>query len=396
MSGNRRHYDVIVVGLGTAGAATCMELARRGVSVAGFDAGTPPHTSGSHHGRSRSIRRAYMEGSAYVPMVMRAWELWRRLETDSGTELLLTTANLTVGPESGSAVRGVQASAKRYGIPHEMLSAADIRRRWPVLRPRPAYAGAFEVEAGILRPEAAITAMLAAAEAAGARLHTRTPVTAWEEEGDHVVLQTAAGRYEAAGVVLATGARVTALAQSLSRAVQPRRIPVCWFAPERNDQFALGSLPVSFWQVPVEAAAGSPYWEVYSLPIVEAGGGVKVAAHNRLAACDPDNDPPQVRAAEIASIRGFLSEFIPALADTPVTAERCFYATTPDGEFVLGPVPGSTRAVTGVFSGHGFKFAPVLGEILADLATGIGPRFDLRLFSPDRLRPQSRSGETPR
>jgi len=128
-------YDVIVIGLGTAGAAACMALARRGLSVLGLDAYRPPHCLGSHHGESRSVRRAYLEGTAYVPMAQKAWELWRRLEKESGERLLSTTGNLTIGPPEGPAVSGFMASARRAGIPHDVLTAVEIRRRWPQLTP---------------------------------------------------------------------------------------------------------------------------------------------------------------------------------------------------------------------------------------------------------------------
>ncbi|MEN8781975.1 MAG: FAD-dependent oxidoreductase, partial [Desulfobacterales bacterium] len=163
-------YDVIIAGLGTVGSATAMELARRGHSVIGLDAFRPPHNRGSHHGQSRSIRRAYLEGTGYVPMALRAWELWRRLERDTGITLLVSTGNLTIGLPDGPAVKGFLASARAGNIPHQALTAAEVRKRWPQLAPSDALAAGLEVEAGLLFPELSITMLLNEAERAGAVL----------------------------------------------------------------------------------------------------------------------------------------------------------------------------------------------------------------------------------
>ena len=196
-------FDVIVVGLGTAGAATCMELARRGVSVVGLDAFQPPHRLGSHHGESRSIRRAYMEGTGYVPLALRAWELWRRLEKDTDTNLLVTTGNLTLGPRDGKAVAGFLASARAYDIAFEELTAAEVRRRWPQLTPHDGFAAGLEKEAGVLFPESAISTFLSEAEKAGATLRFNERVDRWAEAGERVIVHTSKGVYESGRLLLA-------------------------------------------------------------------------------------------------------------------------------------------------------------------------------------------------
>jgi glycine/D-amino acid oxidase-like deaminating enzyme len=198
--------------------------------------------------------------------------------------------------------------------------------------------------------------------------------------------------------VITAGARVNALLSAHTDAplVTPRRVPVCWFTPPSAAAFSYGTYPVNFWQIPDDelgssASAGSvgradpatpsEPWEVYSLPVTDGVPGVKVAAHNRLRPCDPDSDPQMVSPEEIDLLRGFVERYIPELRGADVETERCFYATTSDGEFRLGSVPGTSAVFAGAFAGHGFKFAPVLGEILADLATGRTPGFDLSLFT---------------
>ena len=379
-------FDVIVVGLGTVGAATCMALARRGVSVIGLDAFQPPHQLGSHHGESRSIRRAYMEGTGYVPLALRAWELWRRLEKDAGTDLLVTTGNLTLGPRDGKAVAGFLASARAYDIAYEELTANEVRRRWPQLAPRDGFAAGLEKEAGVLFPESAISAFLSEAEKAGATLRFNERVDRWAEAADRVIVHTRKGAYESGRLLLAAGARNKPLLKTAGTFLSPKRVPVLWVDPPQPQEFCLGNLPVNFWQLPLAGDAGSPNClELYALPSTRTGGRVKVAAHNHLADCDPDTMIREVEIEEMATIRLFLEEFIPALATRNFTADVCLYTLTPDGEFVLGPLPGHSNVFVAALGGHGFKFAPVLGELLADMTLGIAPAYDLSMFAIGRF-----------
>lgn len=379
-------YDVIVVGLGTAGAATCMELARRGVSILGIDAFRPPHDRGNHHGESRSIRRAYLEGTAYVPMAMRAWELWRKLEKERGIDLLVRTGNLTIGPMDAPAVTGFFKSARTYDIPFEDLTAAEVRSRWPRLTPPDTFAAGLETGAGILFPERCITAMLAEAERAGAAFLFHEMVTGWAETGDRVEVYTSGGRYEGNRLMLAAGARNKALLGSRGAALLPKRVPVWWVAPPPEADFRLGTFPVNFWQVPrAEEVDDQRYGEFYSLPVIGDGGRVKVAAHNGLIDCDPETASREVAAEEDAAIREFLEKYLPWLKDRPMESHVCLYTLTPDGDFFLGPIPGQRRVFAAALAGHGFKFAPVIGEILADLLEEKTPAFDVKMFSPGRF-----------
>jgi len=375
--------DVIVAGLGTAGAAACMELARRGVRVRGFDALRPPHARGGHHGETRSVRRAYLEGTAYVPMMVRAWELWRRLERDAGVDLLTVTGNLTVGRPDGPAVTGFLASARAHAIGHELLAAAQVRRRWPALRVPDGFCAALEIEAGIVRPERAVATFLAEAEKAGAVMHFDEPVTGWRDGGGIVRVETPAGRFEAGRLLLAAGARGGPLLGEAGQLLSPRRVPVHWAKPPGAGDFALGRFPVNFWQLPVEAEEGVPgFAEFYALPVPRPDGRVKTAPHNRLEGCDPERIPDAVPEIDREKIRAFLKRCIPSLADADLQSHHCLYAMTPNGDFRLGPLPGRPRVVVAVLAGHGFKFAPVLGEILADLLQGDPPGFDVRMFRP--------------
>ena len=381
------HYDVIVVGLGTAGSATCMTLAQRGVSVLGIDAFHPPHTLGSHHGESRSVRRAYLEGTAYLPMALRAWDLWRKLEKDSGEKLLVTTHNLTIGPPDGPAVSGFLASARAGGISHDLLTAAEIRKRWPPLAPPSHFAAGLEKEAGIVFPETCIRVFLAMADTAGARLQVDERVTGWTATSGGIEVRTSQGRYTAGRVLIAAGARARRLLGDAGAMLTPKRVPVHWITPPDATAYQLGQFPVNFWQVPINETAGTSgaYREFYTLPAIKPGGRVKAAFHNQLADVDPEHPSPAVSTAEETAMRAMLQRFLPPLSDRPMTSDTCMYTLTPDDHFVLGPLPQNENVFAVALAGHGFKFAPVLGETLADVLEGITPAIDMGFFSPVRF-----------
>jgi sarcosine oxidase len=371
-------YDIIIVGTGTAGSAACLELARRGVKVLGLDAFSPPHELGSHHGRSRSIRRAYMEGTSYVPMALRTWELWRKLEQDSGETLLTTTGNLTIGRPEDSALSGFLKSARSYDIPHEELSAEEVRKRWPLLNPPDDFGAGLEVEAGVLFPEACIEALFSEAAKAGADLRTNEPLITWRADDEGVRITTAGGSYEAGRIVFTAGARNKKLLGDFAPPLQPKRVAVHWVTTPVGGAYDLGKYPVNFWQLP-------DGFEIYSLPVTEAGGRVKFAAHTKLKDCDPDTVERMVASSEQDEARSLLAEYIPGLAKNSMVSNTCLYTLSPDGEFVLGPLPEQPNVIVGAFAGHGFKFATVLGELLADISLGEQPQFDVAMFSPERF-----------
>lgn len=381
------HYDVIVVGLGTAGSATCMTLAQRGVSVLGIDAFHPPHPLGSHHGESRSVRRAYLEGTAYLPMALRAWDLWLKLEKDAGERLLVTTPNLTIGPPEGPAVSGFLASAQAGAISHDLLTAAEIRRRWPPLSPPIQFAAGLEKEAGIVFPETCIRVFLAMAETAGARLQVDERVAGWTATPGGVEVRTSLGRYTAGRVLIAAGSYAGRLLGVAGTMLTPKRVPVHWVTPPDTAAYQLGQFPVNFWQVPMAETGGTrnAYREFYSLPAIKPGGRVKAAFHNQLADGDTDSPSPAVSTAEQTAMRAMLERFLPTLSHRPMTSDTCMYTLTPDDHFVLGPLPHNENVFAVALAGHGFKFAPVLGETLADLLEGLVPTIDVGFFSPQRF-----------
>ena len=380
-------YDFIIAGLGTAGSATCMELARRGFRVLGLDKHRPPHNKGSHHGASRSVRRAYLEGTVYVPMALRSWELWRKLEKDAGQKLLVKTGNLTIGPPESPAVSGFIESAQAYKIPHACLTAAEVRKRWPQLAPPGTFVAGLEKEAGIVFPELSIAAFLAEAEKAGADLIVDEPVTRWTESHDSVQVHTARHIYAGGRLLISAGAWSNRLLNLPDRLLTPKRVPVHWVAVPRDGRMRLGRFPVNFWQVPAKKTTGSSqaYNEFYTLPVTGPAARIKAAFHNGLVDCDPDTFVREVSLDEVERIKAVIAQFLPGLHQRPITSEVCLYTLTPDGHFYLGKRPGSDHVFGVALAGHGFKFSPVLGEILADLMADTPPAFDIDLFAPQRF-----------
>ena len=380
-------YDFIIVGLGTAGSATCMTLARRGFRVLGIDKHSPPHAMGSHHGASRSVRRAYLEGTAYVPMALKSWELWRKLERDSGRDLLVETGNLTIGPFDCSAVAGFMASAQTYNIPHAVLNASEVRKKWPQLALPDTFFAGLEKTAGIVFPELSIKTFLAEAEKSGADLVFDEPVNQWTEVNGHVLVHTARSVYETGRVLLSAGAWTNGLLDLPRNPMQPKRVPVHWIEVPEDPTLQLGHFPVSFWQVPgrERVAVSKNHTEFYILPVMGPSSQMKIAFHNKLADCDPMTLDRRVFPHEVDGIKDMIERFLPSLYHCPMTSEVCMYSMTSDGHFYLGKRPGSENVYSAALAGHGFKFAPVIGELLADLMADISPEVDTKMFSPDRF-----------
>jgi len=375
--------DVAIVGLGATGSAALLSLARRGTRVIGFDRFSPPHNQGSSHGRSRVIREAYYESPVYVPLVRRAYELWQALERDSGRPLLHITGGLMLGPADGTLVQGARRSAELHGLPFEVLSATDIRRRFPVFQPPEETLGILEPRAGFLEPEGCLAGALEQAVKAGAELCLETAVTGWTSTLTGIRLGTSRGAVECGRLILAAGPWMTTLLGGAPIPLTIERQVMYWFRPSGDpSRFSADRLPVFLWE-----------WErdrlFYGIP--DHGSGFKVARHHEGEAVTPDGVDRGVHAGEIVEMRALLRRTIPEADGPPVEAVTCLYTNTPDRHFVLGSHPLEPRVLlASPCSGHGFKFASVIGEVLADLATGRTPAFDLGPFRPDRFAGEAR------
>jgi sarcosine oxidase len=370
--------DVAIVGLGAMGSATALTLARRGVRVVGLDRLHPPHPHGSTHGRSRIIREAYYESPVYVPLVQRAYTLWQALERDAGRALLTRTGGLMLGARDGALVTGARRSAAEHGLPCELLDAAEIRRRFPAFQPHGDTVGVLEPRAGFLDPEACVESCLTLAASAGAELRFGTLVTGWGRTGEGIRVLTSGGPIECGRLILAAGPWLPELLPGGGPPLSVMRQVMYWFRPGDPAPFSVGRMPIFIWEWAAERM-------IYGFP--DAGAGFKVARHHEGAIVTPDSVSRTVTGGEVAEMRAIVRECLPGADGEPIETATCLYTNTPDHHFVIGRYPDEPNVlIASPCSGHGFKFATAIGEVLADLAMDRTPGCDLSLFSPLRFR----------
>ncbi|GAA2343211.1 N-methyl-L-tryptophan oxidase [Streptomyces kunmingensis] len=375
-------YDVVVIGLGGMGSAAAHHLSARGARVLGLEKFGPVHNRGSSHGGSRITRQSYFEDPAYVPLLLRSYELYEELERATGRSIATLCGGVMIGRPGSRAVEGSLRSARQWDLPHEMLDAREIRRRFPTLTPQDDEVALFERKAGFVRPENTVAAHLQLATGAGADLHFEEPMTRWEPCADGVRVHTAENTYTAGQLVICPGAWAPRLLTDLGVPFTIERQVMYWFRPGTGvAPFRPESHPIYIW----EDAAGA---QVYGFPAIDGpDGGAKVAFFRKGAECTPETIDRTVHDDEIRAMADHMAERIPALPGAFLTAATCMYTTTADEHFVIARHPAHPESVTVAcgFSGHGFKFVPVVGEIVADLALTGATGHPIELFDPHRL-----------
>ncbi|MFE0206352.1 N-methyl-L-tryptophan oxidase [Streptomyces sp. NPDC058985] len=375
-------YDVIVIGLGGMGSAAAHHLSARGARVLGLERFGPVHNRGSSHGGSRITRQSYFEDPAYVPLLLRAYELYADLERATGRDIALLCGGLMVGRPDSWTVTGSLRSAREWDLPHEMLDAREIRRRFPTLAPRDDEVALYEAKAGLLRPENTVAAHLQLATRQGADLHFEEPVTRWEPYRDGVRVHTGENTYTAGQLVICPGAWAPRLLAGLGVPFTVERQVMYWFQPRNGiGRFLPANQPIYVW----EDAAGV---QVYGFPAIDGPDhGAKVAFFRKGQATTPEAIDRTVHGHEVRAMADHMSGRLPDLPGTFLKAATCMYTTTADEHFVIARHPAHPGSVTVAcgFSGHGFKFVPVVGEILADLALTGDTAHPIGLFDPARL-----------
>jgi sarcosine oxidase len=374
-----RKCDVAVVGLGAMGSATTYALAQRGVRVIGIDRFEPPHDRGSSHGESRVIRMSYFEDPAYVPLLRLAFEHWRRLESYTGERVLTITGVIEAGYKGAPLVEGSLRSAVQHSLPHELLRPSEANLRFPALSLPADWDCVFQPDGGVLRPEKAIQLFLRAAQGLGVQFCLNTVVKSVQPVADHAEVQLESGEIiEAGSVVLCAGPWISQIVPELHSHLVLTRQPLVWFRPGDHGLVRADRLPVFFLQTKDDLVYGFP--DLF-------GTGVKVASH-RSGGDLPGPDLPRSEASdeEKAHLGAVLRRYIPAASGDPYRATTCIYTRAPDGHFVLGLHPRHPQIViASPCSGHGFKFASVFGEVLADLATKETTDMPIDLFRPGRF-----------
>ncbi len=378
--------DVIVLGLGGMGSAAAAHLAARGRKVLGLERFTAPHDRGSSHGHTRVIRQAYFEHPAYVPLLLRAYELWRALERESGRQLLLLPGGLMMGTAASEVVAGSLRSARQHGLPHDELDAREIRRRFPQFQISDDTVALFERAAGLVFCEPAVSAHLDWAARQGAELRFEEPALSWSPtSGGGVSVTTAQGTYTADQLVITPGPWAPELLGDLGVPFVVERQVLFWFQPPGGvGPFLPERFPIYIWEHPSGATP-------YGFPAVDGeSGGVKIACYRKAVPepCSPETVDRRIREDDVASMRAAMRGLLPQLDGPLLKAATCLYTLTPDLNFVIGPHPANPQVLVAAgFSGHGFKFCSVVGELLADLAIAGRTQHELGLFAPDRFRP---------
>jgi sarcosine oxidase len=379
MAAESRSYDAIVIGVGAMGAATCRALASRGARVLGLERFDLCHDRGSSHGRSRVVRKAYFEDPRYVPLLHAAYALWRELASQTGEEILHRTGCLNLGPADHECVRGARQSAEEHALPHEVLTAAEVRARWPVLDPAEGDVGIYEADAGFVVPERCVRLLADEARRRGAELREREPVRRWSSDGPDLAVATERATYRCRQLVVAAGPWLGRIPGPvpLELPLRVERQVQLWFRPRGPERFRAGRLPVL-----IHFLGGRAY---YAVP-ASADDLFKVARHHGGETAEPDAVRRRVTAADEADVRSYLRRHVPEADAAPAASEVCLYTNTPDDHFVIDRHPGREDVfVAGGFSGHGFKFAPLVGEIVADLMLQGRTRHPVELFSARRF-----------
>jgi sarcosine oxidase len=373
-------YDAIVVGLGGMGSASVFHLARRGKRVLGLEQFDMLHELGSSHGLTRIIRLAYHEDPSYVPLLRRSYELWHELETQAGEPLLITTGSVEGGPEDGPMFRGALHAAELHDLPHEVLTGAELRRRYP------AYAGiddamrvVWQPDGGFLLAERTMLAHVKGALAAGADLRFRSRVTAWEATAGGGVRVTADGDvHEADRLVVCAGAWASRVVPRLAGLVAPERQVLAWLRPTRPELFEPDRFPVFIFDVDEGSFYGFP---VHDVPGFKFG-----LYHHFREPIDPDDPDRSTRPDDEAVLRRFAERYFPDGAGPTFMLKACLFENSPDEHFIVDRLPETPQVVVAAgFSGHGYKFCSVIGEIMADLAIDGATRHDIGLLKLDRF-----------
>jgi monomeric sarcosine oxidase len=360
------------------GSAVAAHAAARGMRVLGLERFGPAHARGSSTGESRIIRQAYFESPDYVPLLRRTYELWDALTARTGTTLRAQTGGLFVGRPETPVVAGTIASAKRWQLAHAIYDARELRRRWPAVTPLDDEIGVYEAIAGAVFPEAGVQAHLNDAAANGAELRFGVEATGCDAGGHGVRVTLADGaQIEATRLAICAGPWFARIAPELEIPLRVERNVQFFFAPLDRDAVSPEHVPIWCCERPGQRM-------FYGFP--DFGGGAKVAHHGSGVYTDPDALDRTVQNEEIIVARDALASFVPPAAGPFLRAAPCMYTLTPDEHFVIGPHPRHAGVVVaGGFSGHGYKFTPVVGEIVAALLANDDPGFDLALFAPARF-----------
>lgn len=396
MIGYSKHFNVIVVGVGGMGSATCYQLAKRGKRVLGLERFDIPHDLGSSHGYTRIIRLAYYEHPSYVMLLKRAYELWNEIEKRSHEKLLYITGSIDAGPADSWVFKGSHQSCIEHDLPHEVLTGTELTQRFPGYQLPHETLALYQPQGGFLVPERCTVAFANAAMALGAEIHGREQVLSWEPVGDRVRVITNRAVYEADRLVITAGSWNYKILPFLNGLAVPERQVLAWLQPDRPEYFTPERFPVFNLLVPEGRYYGFP---VYGVPGFKFG-----LYHHFEEQGDPDRLSLEPTIEDEEALREFAARYFPDGAGPTMSLKACKFTNSPDKHFIIDLHPHYPQvSFCAGFSGHGYKFASVIGEIMADLAERMETRHDISLFELSRFtgrapritRQQSHSSHSP-
>lgn len=365
------------------GSATCYYLAKRGQSVLGLEQFNTPHEKGSHAGQSRIIRKAYFEHPDYVPLLQRAYENWKNFELETGSRFYHRTGVVYFGKPENENIEGIRRAAVLHNIRIENLHRADAMKKFPLFQVPDDFDTIFEPDAGFVTPENAIEAYVREAEKLGAVVLKNSPVVKWRLEGSKIRVSTATDNYTAEKLVITAGAWTARVVPQLNVPLQVTRQLLAWVAPPDPHAFSLGNFPCWF----VEDPTLGTFYGFPELSGRSGAPGLKLAHHYPGVPSDANAIDGPIPKAEEAKLRHFLDQYIPSAGDHIVDTKHCLYTYSPDTHFIIDHLPGYDKRVSVAcgFSGHGFKFVPVIGEVLADFAIKGRTELPVGFLSMDRF-----------
>ena len=374
-------YDVIIIGLGAMGSAASYYLSKNGVKVLGLDTYEPPHKLGSSHGHTRVIREAYHEGTSYVPIVKRAYELWNELDHEIEDKLILEYGGMYLG-DDGKYLSDAKKSAKKYDIPIKEFSSKEIKEKYNILNPPNNFKGLLENRSGAVFPEKAISNFLSKSINNGSSHNYNEKVIGWEKQSKFYKVETDKNNYFAEKLIFSSGAWIKNLVPSLKLPVKIERQVLFWFDPIKyKDKFHYSNMPNTGWDL-------DNGMEFYTQPNIE-NKGFKVAMHHNGKFISENDLNRESNANDLSIVKNFLEEYIPLANGKLIDSRVCVYTNTPDLDFIIDFYPNDENIIIcSPCSGHGFKFTPAIGEICSELVINNGTNYDLREFSIKRLMKQ--------
>ena len=351
------------------GSATCYYLSKRGYNVLGLEQFDISHEFGSHAGQSRIIRKAYFEHPDYVPLLERAYQNWRTLERETGERVYFKTGLLYAGHPTNEIITGVERSAAMFNIDLDQLNTIAAADKFPAFRFPGNFEILFEPEAGFITPEKAIRLYAREAEKNGATIHTNEKLIEWKKDGGTIIVSTDKNTYDCNKLIITAGAWAGKMIPGLTDKIKVTRQFVAWIGTKNDTQFELNKFPC--WMIGDDKKHGC----YYGFPLLDTKkfgepAGLKLAHHFPHEITDPDNVNRQTTEKDIENIKYCLDKYLPGVFESVLSTKICLYANSPDENFIIDKLPGYEENVSVAcgFSGHGFKFASVVGEILADLA----------------------------